>query len=106
MTPASDLIPCGAGRWCLSGNLDFTTVTSLIAEITVLLRNQARQRCTELEFDLSGLESANSAGLAFLLECVELAQAQGIRLTWRQIPDALKRIAAVSNLEGILPVMS
>ncbi len=57
-----------------------------------------------MEIDLSALEASNSAGLALLLECMDMARREGIRLTYRHLPDSLSRIAAFSNLQTILPL--
>ena len=100
----SRLTPCGPGRWCLSGTLDFGTVTELASEGGALFRDQAALGLARLEIDLSDLEAANSAGLALLLEWAEMAREHGIRLTYRQLPDSLHRIATFSNLQSILPL--
>ncbi|WP_295409698.1 STAS domain-containing protein [uncultured Thiocystis sp.] len=102
----SRLAPCGPGRWCLSGTLDFSTVTGLANEAGTLFREQAARGLAHLEIDLSDLDAANSAGLALLLEWAEIAREHGIRLTYRQLPDSLNRIATFSNLQSILPLKS
>lgn len=99
----SRLTPCGQARWCLSGFLDFNTVTALVAEADALLREQAAQGLDRMEIDLSALAGSNSAGLAMLLEWSEMACERGIRLTYRHLPDSLNRIATFSNLQTILP---
>ncbi|AFL75107.1 STAS domain-containing protein [Thiocystis violascens] len=100
----SPLTPCGPGRWCLSGALDFSTVTGLASEAGTLFRDQAALGLAHMEIDLSDLDASNSAGLALLLEWVEMARERGIRLTYRQLPDSLSRIATFSNLQSILPL--
>ena len=101
---ASRLTPSGPDLWHLSGVLDFSTVTSLTAEAAAVFRDQAARGLMHIEIDLSGLESANSAGLALLLEWLEMAHAHGIRLVYRHLPDSLNRIAMVSNLQTLLPL--
>lgn len=98
------LLQASPGRWMLSGTLDFTTVSRLAAEGGALLRDAAAGGAGSLEVDLSGVGTANSAGLALLLEWMELAQALGICLTYRHLPASLARIAAVSNLRHLMPV--
>jgi len=56
--------------------------------------------------DLSGVERANSAGLALLLEWLEVAHAGGLSLSYVHLPESLQRLAAVSNLDAVLPVAS
>lgn len=90
-----------AGRWRLSGTLDFTTVSRLAAEGQALLAGAAGQAVVEV--DLSAVEQANSAGLALLLEWIEMARARGVRLSYAHLPTSLQRIAAFSNLQDLLP---
>ena len=94
-----------AGRWCLAGALDFTTVPGLVAETERRFRDPALSALDYLEVDLSAVEFANSAGLALLLEWMEMAESRGIRLVYRHLPDSLYRIAAFSNLQDLLPVV-
>jgi phospholipid transport system transporter-binding protein len=93
------LTPLGDGSYSLEGVLDFATVTRLAASGTALFERDA-----VIDIDLAAVEAANSAGLALLLEWMSVARARGARLTYRNLPDALTRIAAVSNLASLLPV--
>nr|WP_209262427.1 STAS domain-containing protein [Thiorhodococcus minor] len=95
------MLPAESGRWELSGVLDFTTVTHLAEEGMRLLRKVPDRG--RVAIDLSGVELANSAGLALLLEWLEMAQTRDIQLSYRRLPDSLRRIAAFSNLQDLLP---
>lgn len=92
------LTPCGEGRYCLEGPLDFTTVTALAKSGAALLKREAI-----LDIDLAGVSASNSAGLALLLEWLDIAQSRGARVTYHNPPDSLARIAAVSNLDWLIP---
>lgn len=92
------------GQWHLVGTLDFSTVTRLGAEGAALMRHRALAREKRLVVDLSAVQSANSAGLALLLEWMQLARERGIQLSYRHLPDSLTRIAAFSNLQTLLPI--
>ncbi|MCG6896207.1 MAG: STAS domain-containing protein [Thiocapsa sp.] len=92
------LTQLGEGRFRLEGALNFGTVSRLAASGRELLRREA-----SVDIDLGGVESANSAGLALLLEWMDLARASGARLSYRNLPESLVRIAAVSNLDSLLP---
>lgn len=94
------------GRWCLTGVLDFDSVPRLASAATRLWREASRQRLEGIEIDLSAVAAANSAGLALLLEWLEVARARNIALTFSHLPDSLHRIARVSNIEHLLPVTS
>lgn len=89
----------GDGRFRLEGGLDFSTVSRLAASGRGLFGRGA-----SVDIDLAGVDSANSAGLALLLEWMDLARASGARLTYRNLPESLARIAAVSNLDTLLPM--
>jgi phospholipid transport system transporter-binding protein len=100
-TPASraHLCDAGEGRLAVEGTLDFATVGGLLAE------SEPRFRAGErLAIDLAGVDSANSAGLALLLEWLDLARSRRIELQFFNLPEALQRIAALSNLGTLLPV--
>lgn len=98
----SPFIKVSPGLVRLVGTIELNAITRLSAEAVTLLRELARSGVAQVEIDLSELTSANSATLALLLECAELARERSIRLTYRELPDALARIAAVSNLLPLL----
>jgi phospholipid transport system transporter-binding protein len=93
------LEPCGASCWRVVGVLDFSSVMPLVRRGRELLGQGSL-----IEIDLAGVTAANSAGLALLLEWLDLSHARGSRLVFRHLPDSLARIAAVSNLESVLPL--
>lgn len=95
------IVPRGQTRLGVEGVLDFDTVVPLIAESRRYFAGKERR----LEVDLRGVRCANSAGLALLLEWLELAQKRGISLRFRNLPESLTRLAAISNLTGLLPVI-
>jgi phospholipid transport system transporter-binding protein len=93
------VIAAEPGRLRVEGVLDFSSVTALAAEAESLFPASG-----PLRIDLSGVESANSAGLALLLEWLERAQSRRLKLEYLNLPDSLKRIAAISNLGSLVPV--
>lgn len=93
------LIATAPGYARVEGELDFTTVTALLAAGEALLR-----RPGALEIDLGGVTAANSAGLALILEWLDIARSRRIALQYRDLPESLLRIADFSNLEALLPV--
>ena len=95
------IVPRGHARLGVEGILDFDTVVPLIAESRRYFAGKGRR----LEVDLQGVHGANSAGLALLLEWLELAQKRGISLRFRNLPESLTRLAAITNLTGLLPVI-
>ena len=79
--------------------MDLSTVSALVAEAQALFPTSGR-----LRVDLSGVELANSAGLALLLEWMDLARSRHLDLRYLHLPSSLERIAAISNLGALLPV--
>ncbi|MGE5155250.1 MAG: lipid asymmetry maintenance protein MlaB [Bdellovibrio bacteriovorus] len=92
------LITAGPGRLRVEGALDFGTVGDLVTAAVPLFPASGR-----LRIDLSGVESANSAGLALLLEWLDLARSRRLELEYLNLPSSLERIAAFSNLGPLLP---
>ena len=80
------------------GDLTFSTVSALLADGEALL-----MELTEPVVDLSAVNNCDSAGLALLLEWLEMARVGGRSIRYRRLPDALLRIARLSNAEKLLP---
>jgi phospholipid transport system transporter-binding protein len=95
------IVPGGHARLDVEGVLDFDTVMPLVDESRRYFAGEHRR----LEVDLRGVCRANSAGLALLLEWLELAQERGISLRFRNLPESLARLASITNLTGLLPVI-
>jgi len=94
------IVSRGNARFGVAGVLDYTTVRELAAQGEILFGGRG-----PLEIDLQGVRSANSAGLALLLEWMELARRRSISLRFRNLPGSLGRLASLVNLSGILPVV-
>lgn len=93
------LVSSGATGFRVEGVLDFSTVGPLAAEGEGVLSGSG-----PLEIDLSGVVQANSAGLALLLEWLDLARRRNVPLRFRNLPESLTRIAALTNLTDLLPI--
>jgi len=94
------IIPKGYARIAVEGVLDFESVVPLLAQSRSQFAGKER-----LDVDLQGVRRANSAGLALLLEWLDLAHRQGISLRFCNLPESLVRLAAVTNVSGLLPVI-
>lgn len=92
------LVAAGEGQARVEGAMDFDTVSPLLAAGVALLKRGSR-----LTIDLGGVTSANSAGLALLLEWLDLARSRQVALSYLNLPDSLARIAELSNLQSLLP---
>ena len=84
----------------VSGVLDFLTVGALLDQGLALFGTDR-----ELILDLAEVERANSAGLALLLEWLDVTQRRGQALRFRHLPESLLAIAGMSHLEEHLPLV-
>jgi phospholipid transport system transporter-binding protein len=89
--------PTGPERLRARGELDFATAASALKAGLALL--QRGGRCT---IDLAGVTSADSAGLAVLVEWLAAAAERGGSLAFEAVPAQLRAIARISDLESLL----
>ena len=82
-----------AKTWSLSGELSFTTVTSLLAEFE---QSSSLPRIV----DLKEITRTDSAGLALLIEF--LKQSQKSSLIFQNIPEQMLNLANVSGVQDML----
>jgi phospholipid transport system transporter-binding protein len=85
------------GRLRASGELDFASAARALRAGLDLL--PAGRPCT---LDLSGITTADSAGLAVLIEWLSVAGARGGTLAFESVPAQLRAIARISDLEELL----
>lgn len=81
----------------VSGSLNFFTVMNLWYSSLPLLMNK-----TSLQFDFSDVTSANSAGLALLLQWQRYAKGHQQTISFNNMPEQLVSIASVAGIEGML----
>jgi phospholipid transport system transporter-binding protein len=86
--------------WSLHGDVNVNTITAIIAPGCEMI-NSAPTGET-LHLDLSGVTQADSASVALLIDWLRLAKKQGKTLHFANLPEKMKDIIKVSNLEGIL----
>lgn len=94
--PAS-LKAAGPGRFRLAGSLGFDEAPRILQE-----GEAAFGPLAEAEVDLGGLERADSAGLAVLLEWALAARASGRQVRYRNVPAPLASLAGVSGADEML----
>lgn len=81
----------------IEGDLTFETVPALYANMI-----QWIQAATgDLVFDLSAARRADSAGLALLVESLEIASASGKRLHLANLPQNLKELFRINGLNTL-----
>lgn len=89
----------GGGRFKLSGHLGFESATRALAESQRLFADHKK-----LRLDLSGVESADSAGLALLVEWTGWAKRQKRKLSFVNVPKQAVALAKISEVDKILPI--
>ena len=96
--PTARFSALGEGRFAVEGELLFRTVTALDR-----VARKAFTGNSAVEVDLAGVTRCDSAALALLLEWAGRAQRGGTTLRYRSLPSALLTIAAISEVEELLP---
>ena len=94
---AAKLEEQGPGRYRVSGELSFATVTALLLQSRSLFAGES-----DLEVDLSGVTHADSAGLSLLIEWLRLAKQQSKKLHYLALPTQLSALASISEVDGLL----
>ena len=96
MTPARiESGPNGALR--VSGELTFATVRDLFRE------SRAQFDGRRDEIDLSAVTTADSAGLALLIEWYRWAERSGKQIRFVGVPAQLRALAKISDVDRLLP---
>jgi len=93
------LVSRGEADFALEGVLDFDSVAALLTDGERMLDGSGR-----LNLDLGAVREANSAGLALLLEWLDQARQRRRPLLLLNLPDSLKRLAALANVSELLPL--
>ncbi len=94
---AVTLVRLSEGSFRLEGDLDFFSVRGLVG-----LPEWVFADAGELCIDLGGVQHANSAGLALLLEWLGQARRRERFLHLTNLPDSLERLARLSNLGALI----
>ena len=87
----------GDGRFVLTGNLTFDTAEEILRE-----SERPFEQHTRIEVDLSGVEKADSAGLALLLEWVTWANHTVREIRYADVPERVLAIARTTEVEPLL----
>jgi ABC-type transporter Mla MlaB component len=87
--------PEGA-RLLLAGPMTFETVPQIVRMLDGIPPR------LPVVVDLSRAGEADSAALSFFVEIVRRTRARGGSVTFERVPEAIRRIAAVYELEGVI----
>jgi len=86
-----------AVRCLVQGALDFDTANKVLEDVAAQIAGNAR-----LDIDLSGVTHANSAGLALMIEWLAIARQADHVVTFHHIPDGLRQLAGVCQVDGLI----
>jgi len=89
----------GNGRFRLSGHLGFESAARALADSRELFGEHKK-----IQLDLSGVESADSAGLALLVEWTGWAKREKRKLSFTNTPPQAIALAKISEVDEILPL--
>jgi len=88
----------GGGCYRLAGEITVETVPRLLADAAGLFAAEP------VEIDCEGVEHADSAAVALMLEWMRQADAAGGRIAFRAVPDRVRAIVELSDLEDVIPI--
>jgi phospholipid transport system transporter-binding protein len=94
------LIQQNPSLWCLEGTVNVNTITAIIEPGYKMIK--AAPAGQPLILDLSGVIEADSASVALLIDWMRKAKKKNKVLQFSSLPEKMKDIINVSNLEGIM----
>lgn len=100
MANGGDFISRQNGRFEMHGRLTFASVPSLLAGA----RQWQQDSAHDIVIDMQAVSHADSAGLALMVEWLNLAQQQNRKLQFVNIPVQLSNLIRISGLEQLIPV--
>lgn len=89
----------GEGRFAVVGDMIFSTVGDLLERSVEIFSYSSG-----LEIDLVGVERADSAGLALLIEWMKYAKRNGCGIDFLNMPGQMRAISRTSELDEVLRV--
>jgi phospholipid transport system transporter-binding protein len=89
----------GGGRFRLCGHMGFESAARALTESHKLFADHKK-----IQLDLSGVDSADSAGLALLVEWTGWAKREKRKLSISNAPKQAVALARISEVDEILPL--
>jgi phospholipid transport system transporter-binding protein len=88
------------GTYVIDGELNMQTVPAVSQQLQHILPKTSGETYT---LDLASVTRSDSAGVALLVEVMQIAKAANQTLLFSNLPRQMKDIAGVSGLLNILP---
>ena len=97
--PVSDfeLVDKGEGRFALQGAMSFATAQNILKRSEKLFARHGR-----LEIDLAGVDRADSAGLALIIEWKSQAANRQADIRFSNVPDSMLAIARTTEVQDLI----
>lgn len=92
-----ELKDSGDGKFILSGDMTFDTAERILSR-----SEEPFEQHTSIEVDLSGVEKADSAGLALLLEWITWANHTVREIRYKGMPERVLAIAKTTEVDHLL----
>jgi len=97
VTASTATVSTDGGRVSIDGTIDFDNASGLLEQVSAtLLATPA------VTVDLGGVQRSNSAGLALMIEWLAIARECGHGVTFERVPDGLRQIARVCQVEALI----
>ena len=87
--------------FAIEGELNMQTVPEASKLLAELMRESST---TNLTLDLASISRSDSAGVAFLIDAMQLAKTEKMTLLFSNLPQQMQDIAGISGLLDILPI--
>jgi len=91
------------GIYVVEGELNMQTVPAASKQLLEMITSVTEKVFT---LDLKDVSRSDSAGVALLVEAMQLAKTAGLSLSFSHLPQQMQDIAGVSGLLDILPISS
>jgi phospholipid transport system transporter-binding protein len=92
-----ELVDKGEGRFALQGAMSFATAQNILRQSERLFARHGA-----LEIDLSGVDKADSAGLALIIEWKSQAAVRKADIQFSNAPEGLLAIARTSEVQDLI----
>ena len=91
------------GQFAISGVLNRSTLNEFWPKSVSVLK-QANMEAQDVVISLAGVEHADTAALAWLLNLVRDAKQQKFSFQLKNVPQTLINLAKISDVDGFLPL--
>ena len=89
------------GSYAIEGELNNQTVPEISQQLTKLISGVSGENIT---LDLALISRSDSAGVALLVEAMQLAKSANLTLLFTNLPQQMQDIAGLSGLLEIFPL--